>query len=393
VTDKWIPKDDELDAVARSMAAPGRDAERIEQERTNILARATGLAQHKRMSRVPAVAAIATAFAAAAAVLIWIVARPSEQAPPKELITAIGPAQFERTSAWPDFSVRLDDGSVAIQVAHLASSERFRATTSDAEIDVRGGKLIVGADHERITFVSVAEGRAEVRWAQQVIVVAAGSTWAPPRIAQRDSVELAPPDPTHAASPATTSPVETAAAPTKLVTAKTKSPRTAEAQPTVALAQEQPTAEPKLPAATTPEATQPQVEPAPRPGEADFRAGVASLRAGDAAAATRSFTSSCAAAQKDALGEDACFWVGAAAKRAGQTSTAREALTRFLASYPSSARAGEAAALLGWILYDAGELDAARQRFEIAARDRVPKVKESARKGLEAIKRKQSAPQ
>ena len=389
--EKWIPNDDELDAVARSISAPGRDADRIEQDRTSILAQATGLAQHKRVSRAPVIAAIATTFAAAAAVLIWIVARPSEPTAPKELITAIGPAQFERTSAWPDFTVRLDDGRVAIQVARLASSERFRTTTSDAEIEVRGAKFFVGAEHERITFVSVTEGRAEVRWAQQVIVVVAGSTWTPPHIAQRETLDLAPPGPTHPTPPPTTPPVETAAAPTKAITGKTKTPRTTKAQPEIATSQDKPTAETKPPV-TTRETTQAQVEPAPRPGEADFRAGIASLRAGDAVAATRSFTSACAAAQKDALGEDACFWVGAAAKRAGQTSMAREALTRFLASYPSSARAGEASALLAWILYDAGDLDAASKHFERAAKDSVPKVRESAERGIEATRRKRNTP-
>jgi hypothetical protein len=44
------------------------------------------------------------------------------------------------------------------------------------------------------------------------------------------------------------------------------------------------------------------------------------------------------------------------------------------------------------MLYDAGELDAAQQRFDLAARDRVPKVKESAERGLEAIKRKRGTP-
>jgi TolA-binding protein len=380
---KWTPGDDELDAVARSLPAPTRDADRIEHERTNVLAQATGLAQHKRSSRLPLVAALATTLAAAAAVLIWLVAAPSDTAAPKEQITALGPAQYERTSAWPDFVVRIDHGRVAIQVWPIAANERFRATTGDAEIEVRGSKLIVGADHSRVTFVSVNEGRAEIRWAQQpVVIVAAGSTWTPPRIVQREPIELAPPGPTQATPPLTakTEPI-----------AKPKKPRSATAQPPATTSHDvKPTTEAKQ-IAVAPRAPA-QVETAPRPGEADFRAGVAALRAGDAAAATTSFASACAAAQKDALGEDACFWVGAAAKRAGQTSTAREALTRFLAAYPSSGRAGEAAALLGWILYDAGELDAAKSRFELAARDRVPKVKESATKGLEAIKRKQATP-
>ena len=109
------------------------------------------------------------------------------------------------------------------------------------------------------------------------------------------------------------------------------------------------------------------------------------------AAAKRAGQTAIAVASNDALGEDAWFWLGAAAKRAGQTAIARDALIRFLKHYPSSSRAGEASALLGWILYDAGELETAKQRFEMAARDRVPKVKKSAARGLEAIKRKRAA--
>jgi len=361
----WQPSDDELGAVARSLPAPSRDAARIEQERTSVLAQAAAVAQHKRASRAPLVVAVATAFAAAAAVLIWFVARPSEPAAPKELVTAIGPARFERSSAWPEYRVSLHDGRLAIVVAALAAGERFRATTSDADIEVRGAKFFVGAEHDHVTFVSVGEGRAEVRWAHQPpIILAAGQTWVPPRIVERDTIELTPPP---------SEPVVTRApAPPKKKHAIEKT--TAPAPP------------PNEAIAKPPEPT------APRPGEADFRAGIASLRAGDAATATKSFASACAAARGDALAEDACFWLGAAAKRAGQVATARDALTRFLATFPSSARAGEAAALLGWILYDAGELDAAKQRFDVAARDRVPKVKESALKGLEAIKRKSASP-
>ena len=381
---KWIPSDDELDAVARSMSPPSRDAERVEQERTNILAHAAGLAQHPRASRVPFIVAVAAPLAVAAAFLIWFVVRPTEPTPPKETITAIGPAQFERASSWPDFVVRIDDGRLAIEVSALAANETFRATTSDAVIEVRGAKFFVGAKHERVTFVSVREGSAEIRWAQQpVVVVAAGSTWVPQRIAQRETIDLAPPSPSQPAEPTTEPIAAVTSDPAKATPTRRrpKPPSTAttpsEVKPDALVEREPP---PK-----------PPIETPPRPGEADFRAGVAALRAGDAAGAAKLFTAACAAAQKDALAEDACFWVGAAAKRAGQTPAAREALTRFLATYPSSARAGEAAALLGWILYDAGELDAAKQRFEVAARDPVPKVKASATKGLEAIKRKQAA--
>jgi TolA-binding protein len=144
------------------------------------------------------------------------------------------------------------------------------------------------------------------------------------------------------------------------------------------------------PPASTRDAQTP-TPPAPKPGELEFRAGIAALRANDAPAAAKSFATACTAARGDALAEDACFWVGAAAKRAGQTGLAREALTRFLDGFASSSRAGEASALLGWLHYEAGELDAAAKRFERAAQDNVPKIRESAERGLEAINRKRAS--
>jgi hypothetical protein len=61
---------------------------------------------------------------------------------------------------------------------------------------------------------------------------------------------------------------------------------------------------------------------------------------------------------------------------------------RFLRRFPSSSRAGEASALLAWILFEAGDLDNAERRFTLASSDRVPKVRESATRGLTAIERK-----
>ena len=390
---KWLPTNDDLDTLARSMPPPRRDADRIEQDRTSILAQAARVTQHKRASRFPVVAAVATTIAAAAAVLIWFVGRPTDATTPKETITAIGPARFERTAAWPDFIVRIDEGRVAIHVSRLDASERFRATTSDAEIEVRGAKLVVGTEHQRVTFVSVSEGRAELRWAQQpIVVVAAGTTWLPPRIAERETIELAPPGltrPTQPVSQPETATQTAAMAPKANVPrASMKARAASEPDKSDSKADPQPTTTKATSGVATESVARSPTEIAPRPGEVDFRAGVAALRAGDAAAAARLFSTACAAAQNDALGEDACFWAGAAAKRAGQTAAARQTLTQFLVTYPRSARAGEAAALLGWLLYDAGDLDAAQRHFELAARDAVPKVKESAAKGLEAVKRR-----
>jgi hypothetical protein len=396
----WRPGDDELEALARTLPVGDRASDRIEHERTNVLAQAARIVQRRRSSVVPLVAGVAAAVAAAAVVVLWVIVRPGTAAP-KERITALGPAHFERVRPWPDFVVRIDEGRVAIQVAKLDAGERFRAVTSDAEIEVRGTQFTVAAEQGHVTSVAVAEGRVEIRYhGEPSIFLAAGETWSPPHAAQRDVIESSPPA-IAAAEPPPAKPVVTAVpAPLKPVVASeppARSRGTTAAAPTkhgATTAHVTTTASASttghVTATAAGSASVPAAPPPPRPGEAEFRAGVAALRAGDAASATRSFASACAAAHGEALDEDACFWVGAAANRAGDTATARGALTRFLTAFPASARAGEASALLGWILYDAGELDAAKQRFDVAARDRVQKVKESAGRGLEAIRRKRA---
>ena len=417
----WRPTDAELDAEARLLPVADRAADRVEQERTSLLAQAAATTQRRRSSLAPRVAAGAALAAAAAAIVIWIVVRPG--AGPKEQITALGVAHYERVTPWPDFVVRVDDGRVAIRVAKLASAERFRAVTTDAEIEVRGTQLTVAAVQGHVAAVAVGEGRVEVRYrGEPPVFLGAGETWSPPRTAQVEEVtpsapgeSIAPPHaapeqgspaPVVSSTPSTdtgtslkaasgrpTSPAAKTSSPTKAAPARASSVTTTSSAKTGSSATSASAAS-TTPATTAPETTAPATPapPAavstPRPGEAEFRAGVAALRAGDPSAATRSFAAACTAARGEALDEDACFWVGAAAKRAGDTATARDALTRFTAAFPASARAGEASALLGWILYDAGDLDAAKARFEAAARDRVAKVKQSAQRGLEAIKRR-----
>jgi tetratricopeptide (TPR) repeat protein len=368
VTAKWLPTDDELDAVARTLPVADRAIDRVEQERTSLLAQAGGVAQLDPARRLPWLAGAGLALAAAAVLLIWLAARPESRV----RIFALGEARFERAQPWPDFVVRIDGGRVAIAVSKLDAGERFRATTSDAEIDGGAAQFVIAADHGTIRNVAVSEGRVELRWrGQPPVFLAGGDSWSPPLVAQRDTIE----PPRVIDEP--TVPVEPPVLPTPK-SAPTHPPKHVHHVPANGSAVEPP----PIVASEAPA----------RPGEAEFRAGVAGLRANDAAGATRSFAAACRIAQREALGEDACFWVGAAAKRAGDPATARDALTKFLAAYPKSPRTGEAAALLGWILYDAGELDAAQQRFDAAAHDRVAKVVDSATRGLEAIRRKRATP-
>jgi TolA-binding protein len=371
----WVPDNAELDAVARTLEPHEPPREAAEQVRTALLASAAG-APRARRARWP-YALAGGALAAAAAVAVWLGTRPGEPArvvavAPKQTITPIGFARFERVTDWPDFVVRLDDGAIAVQVAQLDAGERFRVKTADAELETRGARFDTGADQGRLASVAVKEGRVEIRrYDQQVVFLSAGQEWhRPPEVERHDEPVPAPSPPVPAR-----------------VTVRDHEPVRVAQHDRGSASPEARGPKPEAPA--QPDAPAPP--PAPRPGEAEFRAGMAALRAGDAKGAASSFATACTIAQHDALGEDACFWSGAAAKRAGDTQSARTALAAFLKEFPSSARVPEAAALLGWIRYDAGELDAAEQLFHQAEHDRVPQVRDSAQRGLTAVDRKRRA--
>lgn len=373
---KWIPSDDELDNLARTITPPVLGTDEAEQHRTSLLASAASTPQHRPSSRAPWFA-LAGALAAAAAILLWVTFRTSPAVPTANVV-ALGDAAFSREQGWPTYTVRVDDGRVSIDVATVDDSQRFLARTADSEIETRRATLVVGVVKGRVDAVEVATGRAELRrTGEPPIFLGAGESWHATRVAENVEtiVPVAPSEPVTPVAPV--APVaDPAPAPPPV-----HAPKHTKAPPV------ERTAPPESPPVTTA-----PVEAGPNPGELEFRAAMAALRSGDAAAATTSFASACKAARGDALAEDACFWVGAAANRAGQSSTARSALADFIQRFPNSARTGEASALLGWLLYEANDLDGANVRFERAASDRVPKVRASAEKGLEAIQRRRSSP-
>ena len=387
---KWIPGDDELDGLARTLPAAEPAAERAEQNRTRMLASAASVPQQSRSSRVP-ILAVSLSLAAAATALLWVIGRDKHSgtvavsdAVARETIVAYDGGQFDRIATWPDYQVHVRAGRVSFDVGPVDKGERFRVTTADAEIEVRGTRFVIEAAQERLVMVVVDEGRVEVRMpSHDPVIVKAGESWPAPRTAQVEEMVADPTvsDPVASiAEPPTKQPaVTTPVAPRK----KTQ---TRESVQPVTAAEARSSSKPAI--AVGPEAPAPvQV----KPSEAEFRRGWTLLRAGDAGGASKAFAKACSDAAADAR-EDACYWSGVAAKRAGQTSAARDALVRFLSAFPSSARAGEAAALLGWLLYDDGDLDGAERRFRTAAKDRVPSVRESAERGLTAIERRRKAP-
>jgi TolA-binding protein len=381
---KWVPSDDDLDGLARTLSPPTLGSDESEQHATRLLASAGGIAQQPRSNRAPIFVAAGAIIAAAAAVLLWIGLRTPDGPTATANVVAIGEASFERVHDWPTYALRVDSGRVAIEVSAVEDSQRFIARTSDAELEMRHAKLVMGVTKGHLDAVDVSSGRAELRLSgAPSIYLSAGQSWRPTRTAE----VLTPLPPTAPSTPGITqgsaseSLVTTPEAPKRKNLAEERDRRSQTPKPT----RIETSAPPSVASVSAP-----AISDAPNPGELEFRAGMAALRSGDAAAAATSFAAACASARGDALAEDACFWVGAAANRAGQASIAREALTRFVQKFPSSARAGEASALLGWLLYQAGDLDAAETRFQHAATDRVPKVKASAGKGLEAIKRRRA---
>lgn len=378
---KWIPADAELDALARSLPASGPAADRAEQNRTRMLAGAASVPQQAR-SATKAFVVVGLSLAAAAATLVWFVGRDKESASvavtdpvARETIVASNGGEFDRISTWPDYQVRVRTGRVSFDVGPVPSGERFRVMTADSEIEVRGTRFVVEAEQERLVMVLVEQGTVEIRMpSRDPVTVRAGDRWSPPRTAQ---LQERVPEPVVAppVAPTLTAPrrnkIETSVDAPAVEKTPTPALTTASGMPTISI-------EPAVPAAM-------QV----RPSEAEFRRGWTLLRAGDAGGASKAFAKACSDAAADAR-EDACYWSGVAAKRAGQTSAARDALTRFISTFPSSARAGEAAALLGWLLYDGGDLDGAERRFSAAAKDQVPTVRESAKRGLTAVERRRT---
>ena len=360
----------EIDELARELPRFRPDDARAEQVRTETLARvaqvATTMPERGRRARAAVWFALPVA---AAAGLVWFVMSRDDQeaaepavatadappAPVARLVREIRPRPGARLeSSLSDETVRLGDGSIEVEAAGLGERDAVRVATRDAEIEARSATFEVEARDDRLVAVIVREGRVEMRASSErtLRVITAGESWTAP-----------PPDAGLPATGALDRPPER------------RSPGAKEPKRTTSAAPAPPSASPR-----------------PAPGEHEFQAGWAELRAGKARQAAESFAAARRAAGEGGLGEDAHFWQGIALARSGQRARATEVLREFAREHPRSSRAGEASAKLGWLLYDAGRLDEAERYFEAAAADRVPQVQKSARDGLEAIERRRNSP-
>jgi TolA-binding protein len=307
-------------------------------------------------------------------------------------IHAIGAATFTRERPLPDELIRLDEGTLQLEVALLTPGQHVRIATGDAELEPDGGLLDVTASGHQLVAVRVWRGRTELRGASFHVGLKRGDQWtrattagAAERVATSvpSSVPSAPPARVVVAAadlnrhPRPSADFPHAERPAPTLAARPGSP----SRPAPALP---PSAPPKASTVgTPPPETLPRTASAPQ--RASFERGWRLLRSGDPVGAGAAFRDVESESHGDAIAEDAMFWRGVAEARAGSSRTSRDTLASFVARFPRSARAGEASAMLGWLLLDAHDLEGARRAFERARLDPVDRVRASAEGGLARI--------
>jgi len=347
------------DRRARELPSPTPDAARVARVRQGVLG--ATLARVSRVSRRPVrkIAFGVLALASAAAVAIFVIRRSQPPAPHNAVVESSRGARFAWVTSRPDEVLRLQEGTVSVNITPLGPGERFRVLAGDGEVEAQGGRLEVVVEQDRLFRVGASEAGAVVRVNDSApVILSRGEEWSAPA----KEVEPAP-APAPAPAPPTAPPLPSPEAPRP---AHVPAPA--------------PTHVHKVPthrATTIPE------EPAP--GEAAFRTGWARFREGAFAEAARSFESACRETSATALAEDACFWHGAALERAGRSADAELALRSYLDAHARAPRAGEAHAMLGWILLRGEKRDEAARHFRAALNDPAAPVRESAKRGLDAL--------
>lgn len=251
------------------------------------------------------------------------------------------PAQGQRPE-----TVRFEEGQLELKLDPLPTNTPLLIATADAELEVLASRCLVVAEQGRLIRIEVLAGMVELRRPGETAMhLGEGASWerpAPP--ARAEGLPTEPPIPS---TPPTSIP-------------------------------------PKAPGPRTPAKVGPTVV-APTPVPADERAfatGWAALQARDYAGAIQALERVELETPGSALVEDASYGVGVALARQGRVGEAQRHLEQFLVRFPNSERADEVAVTLGWLLKESGDEAAARPWFERAQNSAVPRIRESALRGL-----------
>ncbi len=277
-------------------------------------------------------------------------------------------AEYRCVSTQPDEIVRLSSGTITVTVDPLKAGERFRVITRDAEVEVVGTVFEVTASKDELVAVRVLSGTVAVRpVGSAAVVLAQGERW------PVESETRTPRDRQTASNE-----TENRQSAPILGRAKRKN-RPPRNRP------EQSTGEKK------PQASAPVEEATESPGtidaEAFFNSGWGHFRSGDYPAAADDFGRVMQITKEWALREDAVYWCAIAHLKAGNTSTAQSVMIHYLADYPQARRAAEIATRLGWMALEKGRAAEARHYFENGLNSDDPKVKRSARNGLDTLEK------
>ena len=348
-----------LASLARSLPVAELPPDRSATVRDAMLAAAANRARQPRSrwadslgsTRVRAALALAASLFVIAIVSLWPPATDRGATPYRARVVAGASARFTH-QALPDETIRLVDGSVSLDVEHLAEGERLRVITGDAEVEVRGTSFVVEAVGDKLAWVHVSKGRVEVRAAGHApVVLGALDHWRP-------------------------------AAPVALPSATPAE---------IAAAMLTPVPAPKVRASVTIAAVATPPIPLPLDMETPYRAAWDAFRRGDLDAAANGFETVAHASKDGPLASDAAYWRAVALGRAGRSPEAMKALREYLRRFPEAPQAGEASAMLGWLLVDAGDPDAARRSFEQAIRSGSEAATTSGAEGLDALDHPQKA--
>jgi len=234
-------------------------------------------------------------------------------------------ARWSQARERTDESVRLDVGTLRIQVRRQAPGERFDVLLPDGVIDVRGTTFEVTANARSTERVHVDEGVVSLRiGTNEEIILRSGATWVAGTIDEAQS------------APASDSAVATSQAPARVTEAR------------------------RAPTLRLKDGATVQVDDG-----ADAYAGAIQLleshRYSEAADAFRDFASAHAGS---ALAEDASFLEATALARAGRVDAAGLAAEHHLQRFPQSFHRKEAAILVARAARDRG--DCARARSVLA---------------------------
>jgi hypothetical protein len=193
-----------LRALVRELPTPSLEASAVSAVRERVLEGALEMERTRRRRRVLGSALAVAAMVAVAALAPWRGRVGTGGAPQYHAVLTGGPsATFVRESGLPNEVVRLDEGTLHVEVEKLRAGERFVVHAGDGEVEVRGTAFDVTVLDGHLSSVHVERGRVEVRAASSSpAVLSIGEEWkaAPPRATPTPLPEIAPtPSPAPAA--------------------------------------------------------------------------------------------------------------------------------------------------------------------------------------------------